>query len=262
MKFVIKSKNRVEKIKKKTLTLLRSYGVKDEDIFLFVSNEEDHKNYSDNFKDCNIILGDDGIIGIDNYIVNYFKEGEQYIYMNDDVSAIYKLNEYQELQKLSSEQFWEMITIMFGELYYYGGSFACLFPCSNAVFMARASPINYHLCVCMDPFSAVINNKDIKLTEFIVKKEDGSYFTADVSDSEKAIQHFNSRGGIVRLNHYCIDVEYHSKEGGYQGRTEMTERLSAEALFKMYPKEISNVRYKKNKTTSIIFKRLKSKWII
>jgi hypothetical protein len=270
MYFVIKSKNRLEKIQKMTLTLLNKYDVPKEDIYIFVSNDKDYTEYIDKYAPMNVIKGDDGIVGIDNFIVNFFNEGEEYIYMNDDVSEIYRLHQditedYEpinpgKLVELNKGDFWYLIKKMFSELKVFGGTYAGLHPCKNIHYMTKSNEMTCDLCLCMDPFSAIINNKEIQLTEFIVKKEDGSDFIGESSDAEKTIQHFTSKGGIVRLNHYCIKVEYHTKEGGYQGRTAQTEKLTAEALQEKYPKEVSSVKYKKNGTTSIVFKRIKSNW--
>ena len=38
-----------------------------------------------------MIKGPPGIAAIDNFIVDYFDEGEVYLYMNDDVSGMYEV---------------------------------------------------------------------------------------------------------------------------------------------------------------------------
>lgn len=258
MKFVIKSKDRLEKIEKMTLNLLRSYGVKDADIHIFVSDLKDYDDYKKKFPECNIIIGWKGIVGIDNFIVEHFEEGEKYIYMNDDVSEIYRLDDG-KLKVLEKDEFNYLIDRMFLELRERDYSYSGLYPCKSSLYMAKQKEITTDLCLCMDPFSAVINNKDVILHNFVVKKEDGTEFQAESTDAEKTIQHFISKGGIVRFNHYCIKVEYHAKQGGYQGRTPMTEKLSAEALKEKYPNHITSVKYKKNGTTSIRLKKIKAR---
>ena len=218
MKYVIKSKNRLIKIEKKTLSLLRNYGVEDEDINIFVSDDKDLEDYKEKFNKCNIIKGDKGIVGIDNFIVNYFDEGEEYIYMNDDVSALFCLDENNKKKELDKSEFKYLVSKMFSELKLYGGSYCGIYPCNNNLFMSKCDEMTCDLCICMDPFSAIINNKEVQLTEFIVPKEDGTEFVGECSDAEKTLQHFKSKGGIVRLNHYCMNVEYYTKQGGYQGR--------------------------------------------
>ena len=78
MKFVIKTMDRVEGLKKMTYSFLKLHGVKDDDIYIFVSTEKDFDDYWKAFPDCLIILGPKGIVPIDNFIVQHFFE-EVYI---------------------------------------------------------------------------------------------------------------------------------------------------------------------------------------
>jgi len=260
MKFVIKSKDRINCIKKKTLGMLKKYDVDDKDIYIFVSDDKDYNQYTENFPNCNIILGDKGIVGIDNFIVNYFDEGEKYIYMNDDVSKLYKLENLKRVE-LDKTDFYDLIDKLFNELEKNNYTFAGLYVCTNTLFMSRLPEIVYDLFLIMDPFSAVINNKEIQLTSYELEKEDGSIYTSDMgSDAEKCILHFKSRGGLVRFNHYCMKVDYYNNKkdgGGIVGRNSLTEKLSKEALMKKYPKYISSVNFKKNGTTQVRLRHLK-----
>jgi hypothetical protein len=260
MKFVIKSKNRVKKFGTHTYALLKSYDVPDDEIYIFVSDEDDLEEYCNAYGGCNIRIGDKGIVGIDNFIVDYFAEGVNYIYMNDDVKGIYQLLD-EKLEKLDKSMFQYLVAKMFSEMKVWGASYCGLYPVKNAYFMKDREELTLDLCIIMDGFSAIINNKKIKLTNFVVEKEDGTLFKGESTDTEKTIQHFVDKGCNVRLNHFTADIEYYKKEGGYQGRTPQTEKLTAEAVMKMYPKHITSVNYKKNGTTSLRLKKVVSqKW--
>ena len=255
--YVIKSKDRVKKFTSHTYSLLKSYEVKDKDINIFVSNEDDLENYCSAFPQCNIHIGDEGIVGIDNFIVDYLDEGQEYIYMNDDVKGIYQLLD-NKLEKLNTDMFNYLVKKMFSELRVSKSTYCGLYPVKNWFYMNKQNEITNDLCIIMDGFSALINNKKIKLNNFIVPKEDGTQFVGESTDTEKTIQHFIDKGSVVRLNHFTADIEYYKKEGGYQGRTAQTEKLTAEALMNKYPTYISSVRYKKNGTTSLRLKKISS----
>lgn len=50
MKFVIKTKDRVDGLRKDTYTMLSKYGVIEKDIYLFVSNDIDYDAYTEDRK--------------------------------------------------------------------------------------------------------------------------------------------------------------------------------------------------------------------
>ena len=259
MKFVIKTKDRVDGLRKDTYSLLSKYGVSESDIYLFVSSNIDYDAYTEAYPDATIVLGAKGIVGIDNFIVNYFDEGDKYIYMNDDVSGIYKTGEKKKVD-LTNDEFYKLIDDMFNQLDKYGFTYSALYPCDSTMYMNNAKEFMYDLCLCMDPFSAIINNKNIQLTEFHVYDEDGVDFVGDKSDVEKSLLHFLDKGGLVRFNKYCIKVKYcnQNRAGGIIGRTPQTEEQVCD-LFKLkYEEYIKYVRMKKDGFSDIRLKTLKS----
>lgn len=259
MKFVIKTKDRVDGLRKDTYTMLSKYGVIEKDIYLFVSNDIDYDAYTDAYPDANVVLGAKGIVGIDNFIVNYFDEGDKYIYMNDDVSGIYKTGENKKVE-LTKDEFYKLIDDMFNQLDKYGFTFSALYPCDSTMYMNNAKEFTYDLCLCMDPFSAVINNKKIQLTEFLVQNENGDDFIGVKTDEEKSLLHFLDRGGVVRFNKYCIKVRYcnQNRAGGIIGRTPQTEIQTSQLFKSKYNDYVSSIRIKKSGFTSIRFKNVKS----
>lgn len=259
MKVVVKTMNRVKKFRKKTYSqIIQKYGFDDHDVYLFVSTQEDLVNYKQEYPNCNVILGPKGIAAIDNFIVDFFEEGDEYIYMNDDVSGIYKMiskTEFAPVKDLKS-----LLNQVLLEMKKHNLTYGGFYPVCNPFYMHNQKPITHDLKTVMDPLSVVINNKDVKITEIPVEKNDGSLFIGDFSDVEKTIQHYISKGGVVRFNHYSPKVEYYGKQGGIQGRNALTEKVTAEFMKNKYPEYISSVRYKKDGKTSLrLFKKPKIK---
>lgn len=253
-KIVIKSKNRVQKLQKLTYSkIILKYGLDESQVHIFVSTEKDLHEYTEAYPKCKVILGSKGIAGIDNFIVSYFKEGEIYLYMNDDIHAFYELvdNKLQEVEDLKSVLD-KLIKTLQNHNLTYGG----FYPVPNPYFMKGKKSVELGLTLVMDPVSICINNKEVKLTEIPVELPNGEIFIGECTDSEKCINHYKSRGGIVRLNRYTAKVEYYAKQGGYQGRTSLTEQYTANYLKEKYPDYVAGVKIKKNGNTSIRLKRL------
>ena len=254
MKIVIKSMNRVKKLFKLTYSkIILKYGLDERQVHIFVSTEKDLQEYKVAFPKCSVILGPMGIANIDNFIINYFDEGEVYLYLNDDIHNFYKfvndkLVEVGDIKPVLDG----LIDILQHHNLSYGG----FYPVPNAYFMKNKKPIEMGLTLVMDPMSVCINNKSVILTEIPVPMPNGDTFLAECSDAEKAILHYKSRGGIVRFNRYSTRVEYYAKEGGYQGRNEHTEQYTANFLKEKYREYIAGVKTKKNGNTSIRLKKL------
>tara|TARA_R110000787_G_scaffold56324_3_gene129533 strand:+ start:511 stop:1311 length:801 start_codon:yes stop_codon:yes gene_type:complete len=255
MKIVIKTKNRVEKFRKKTYSkIIKHYDFDEKEVHLFVSNDEDLKNYKEAYPLCQVIKGPPGIAAIDNFIVDYFDEGEIYLYMNDDISGISKAIDSKKLVPV--EDLKSLLKELIDELKLKKFTLGGFYPVYNPYFMFKSKEKRYDLSLIMDPLSICINNKDVKLSEIPVTKPDGSLFIGESSDSEKCIQHYKSKGGIIRWNHYAVNVEYYGKgPGGYQGRDSFTEKATAEFLMNKYPGYVSSVKYNKNGNTSIRLRR-------
>jgi hypothetical protein len=253
-KIVIKTKRRVERFRKKTYNcIIKRYGFNEKNVHLFVSDDRDYADYSKAYPGCKVIKGPPGIARIDNFIVNYFDEGEIYIYMNDDVSGIYQATSKKDLVEV--EDLKGLLNKLVKECQKKGYTYGGFGPVLNPYFMYSKNSINYHLSLVMDPVSICINNKDIQLTEIPVPMPDGTIFKGESSDAEKCIQHYMSKGGIIRFNHYAPKVEYYGKVGGYQGRNAYTEKYTAEYMLEKYPEYISGINFKKNGTTSLRLKK-------
>ena len=257
MDIVIKTNDRVELFYKKTWTcIIKYYDFDESKVHLFVSSPEDEEAYSKKYPNCKVVLSPSGIPNVDNFIVDYFPEGHKYIYMNDDVSAVYEVIDIKTKKKVGDlkKLLNELVEVCEVNNYTYGG----FYPVLNNMFMSKQKEeITYDLCLIMDPLSVCINNKDVKITPIYFDKPDGTAFCGCASDEEKCIQHFRSRGGLVRYNKIGIVVQYYGKKGGYQGRDAYTEKYCAETIRDLYPEYIKGIKYKGWKT-SLALKRLKN----
>lgn len=235
MKFIIKSKDRIEELKKMTYRFLKDNDIEDSDIFIFVSTASNFNDYKIAYPECHIIKGPLGISNIDNFIVDYFDEGEHYVYLNDDIKNI-----YHALNSLSLEQikFKELVEKAFDIMVKNNISYGGVYPVKNAFYMMKtAEAISTHFNLITDPFSFNINNKKIKLTNF----ENGDFRDNTFSDYEKSILHFKDRGALLRFNHYVLDVKYFNG-AKTSNRIGANCLYCAEAMMEKYPDFVSSIK--------------------
>jgi len=254
--FVVKSHERLERFYEKTYSkIILKYGFDLSKVYVFVSTDKDKTEYQEKYKEINIVKAPKGVAAVDNFITDYFDEGQKIIYMNDDVSTILYLkgngliaNEVQKLVEINKDNLYivikECFRIMEKNNITYGG----FYPVANDFYMKNSKGrFTFGLSLIMDPFSFVINNKKVRIT------------ISDKSDFEKSIQHFTYQGAILRCNFMALKVEYYGKKGGFQGRDDITEWETANKMLNKYPDYISSVIVKKEGKTSLRFKKMKPK---
>jgi len=92
MSFVvaIPSYQRVDTIQKKTLKLLNEGGVKPSDIYIFVADGAEKTQYESVPKELygHLVVGEKGISYQRNFIIDYFKEKEHIVFIDDDISQV------------------------------------------------------------------------------------------------------------------------------------------------------------------------------
>jgi len=244
--YVVKSHQRVDRFFDRTYTkVILKQGFELSRVYVFVSTVKDVELYSCKYPKINIVKAPKGVSAVDNFITDYFKDGQPIIYMNDDVSGVKELIGG-KLKDISADKLNTIIAAMFGKMMRNGITYGGFYPVPNTMFMS-GQKITYDFCLIMDPLSLVINNKKIRIT------------ISDKSDFEKSIQHFKYQGALMRFNHIALKVEYYGKIGGFQGRDENTEMETATAMMKKYPHYISGVKVKNEGKTSLRLKRIKAK---
>ena len=79
MKIAIPSYKRPQVLINKTLPLLRSYGILDDEIDIFVADEEQYAIYSELVGNINIVIGEVGIDTIRMFMSKYYDEGDEIV---------------------------------------------------------------------------------------------------------------------------------------------------------------------------------------
>jgi len=243
--YVVKSHQRVQRFWDRTWEkVIVKHGFPLEKVYVFVSLDDDVVLYKEKYPQINIIKAPKGVAAVDNFITDYFPEGQKMIYMNDDVSDIVHYVNEKKVESISTEKLLAIIKAMFGKMLINGITYGGFYPVDNPFFM-KGVKTTHDLCLIMDPFSLVINRKTVRIT------------VSDKSDFEKSIQHFVLGGALMRYNHIALKVEYYGKEGGFQGRDEKTELETAKLMELKYPDYVAGINIKSGGKTSLRLKKLK-----
>ena len=195
-------------------------------VHIFVANEEEKEAYEKAvpkelyFK---IVVGVVGITNQRRFIVEYFKENQYVVSIDDDVERIEKMNGPTKLVKISNvDQFFKTAysDIVKKDLYIWG-----IYPVRNPFFMKP------------------------KVTTDFKEKE----------DYEQSILYFLKDGGVLRYNNITIKTKFHG-EGGLgkvEGRFENNKK-AAEYLNKKYP-DLVSVFHRKNGMSEVRLRRTMGK---
>jgi hypothetical protein len=181
MKICIPSYNRVEILRNKTLTTLKD--VPKEMIYIFCIKEEYEEYKSLGYQ---TIIGEKGITNQRNFIYNYFPKGTKIVFIDDDISAIFRMKERLDPLTFFNEAFQKAGVRLWG-----------INPISG--FLKDTETNDLRFCIgCL--YGLTTNN--IILNPLAEGKE----------DYENSILHFNSVG-LLKFNGVFVRTKYRAKGG-------------------------------------------------
>jgi hypothetical protein len=197
MKIAIPTYNRPE---------LKSYDlacsiVGEENVYVFFHNQADREQYRADIKNVVITGLPKGIGGARNAILNYFKQGEEIIMMDDDISEITRLSLFDKKRVIvlkPKEALFEFKlcfdTIKAQKAYLWG-----VYPVNNAFYMARK--VNGK-CFIIGWIMGIIVN-ELRFDEQMPTKEDYDY----------AIQNIKKYKKVARFDYLSCNAKYQAKGG-------------------------------------------------
>jgi hypothetical protein len=202
--YAIPSYNRATGITKKTLATLHYYDIPKSNIYIFVNTDEQVKDYKDKIPSNlygHIIATKQakGIKNVRNYIVDYFKENQKFISMDDDVISINTLDTNDKLTKIKSLK--DVVKEGFDLCKKYGYTLWGLYPVANAFYMKGQKEYTTDLRFIVGGFMGIINKKRKVNLDW---KE----------DYELSLEAYNKDGGVIRFNRICVKHTLYSKVGG------------------------------------------------
>jgi len=222
--------NRQSIIKDKTLGWLEREGIPHNDIYLFVHSEEIKKEYCKELGDkYNIVVGAKECVPQLKYMADYFEEGENVLFMDDDIKGMVIKEGYEKYYKslkVFAQKAFENIRNK--NCYLWG-----VYPSSNKFFMR--GKITYS-------FKLIIGG----LYGMVIRKE--KWFTVPMkTDYELTIKHWIKDGITARYNFLGVDTQVYAGKGGLQDDKDR-EKKDWQACMIMLEKYPQLVALKKAKT--------------
>jgi hypothetical protein len=259
---VIPSYNRDKYLLNHTFAMCKEFGISEEHIYIFVATNQ-QKLYEETFKDFNIkiISGPVGLKNMRNYITHFFEEGVPLLCMDDDIDALYLLDEdesvsdknkasHWKLKKLSSLDFYNFTMDAYTTMRENARNLFGIYPVKNGFFMKDLPDKTLNPRFCVGTFWGIINShkKHYKIT--FEEKE----------DMERSIQMSVYDGGVLRYNHITLKTRYYKTAGGMQTHISYEDRIknsfeSSKKLYEKFANICSLVTSKKNGMCEIRFKK-------
>jgi hypothetical protein len=224
----IPSYNRSDVLSKKTLKTLKEGSVPASKIHIFVANKEEYDKYQAAIPRelyGKMIIGELGITNQRRFIVNYFKEGQKIVSLDDDVEGLYKRISEKKLQQIRNVDafFKEAFKKMEQENLFIWG----VYPVCNPFFMKPNVTTKLKFLIGgLHGFINRPNANDIKPSGNADQKE----------DIEQSILYYIKDGGVLRYNNVSFKTKFHAPGGLGQTKDRMeANEKAAKYLEKTYP---------------------------
>jgi hypothetical protein len=243
----IPSFRRAETLRDKTLKTLSDYGIPNEDILIFVTDEQDYSRYRDVLPGYEIIKGGaPKLVGARRFIKETIRNGENILNMDDDVSAI--LKRVDDKTTVPLEDLDAFIRRAFALCRVHGTGLWGVYPITNPYFMKDT--VTTDLRHIVGAFFGEVNSSDPSLFTSITHKE----------DYERSILYYIRFGKVIRMNNVGVKTAYYTQPGGMQEyRNEQAEIDGGTYLLKKYPKFVQFNKNPKKKYFEIKLKDSRSK---
>ena len=224
----IPSISRAETITKKTLNYLKQTDIDMSKVDIFLSNPNEEQAYRNNLKDypVNIIISNTNHVNTQrNFIIDYYKEDELILGIDDDIDLVaMKVDDKNTIQLNSLTDFVEQaFTISLDKNFDMWG----VNPVINPYFMKNNVTFNLKYIVAC--FYGWRNNHEEK-AYVSTNPEYGK------EDFERSIRYYIADGGVTRFNYVAPKTKYYSEKGGIQNyRTVEYEETAVKWLLKTFP---------------------------
>lgn len=235
----------------KTLSTLRRLNIPKECVNVFVANKEEYDEYERDLDKTlynRIVLGVKGLVKQREFIETMYKEGQNIIFFDDDVSDI-DLSMSVRFRGKSLDTFFKAAfeECLKNNSYIWG-----VYPVFNPFFRKDRPELSVGLKFIVGCFYGIINRpklKDIKLT--ITRENDQK------EDSERTLRYYEHDGLTIRFDKIGLKTVFYGKEGGL-GRFEerlKPQEIATRLLLEKYP-DYGTLMVRKSGVSEFKFKRL------
>ncbi len=238
----IPSYKRHTTLKKKTMKVLEHYKIPSNIIHIFVADSKEAKIYKDTLEPNSygkIIIGRPGIKEIRNFMAKYFKQGQRIVYLDDDISRIWRCisknnpENKKDNKLIELESFDKFVKEAFKMSVKTGYNNWGVYPTDNPFFMKPTTKNGKHISTdlkfLIGFFTGVINNHQAEKRTI-----------SDKEDYERTIKYYLADGGVLRFNNISCNTRCYKEPGGIQtDRKKENSRINAGILIKNYPEMVT-----------------------
>lgn len=258
----IPSFKRDDKLVKATLAVLESYSIDPKRVTIFMANEDERQRYAKALANSpyqNLVIAQEGIKEVRNFMWNYYPEGTPVLFMDDDVEEVQIINPRNSKERIRApDLFNDVIAPGFNAMRENHAYIWGMYAASNPGFMVgidfdedredgdeeNSSAITIGNVYIIGSFFGAVIRHDPKLLVGCADKE----------DHERSVTHFIKDGRVVRLDFVTVKSDYgtqstsenHAKGGLQETRTHETVKDGADYMLQNYPKY---VRIRQRRTT-------------
>ena len=234
----IPSYQRSKKLKDQTLSFLERVNIPKEKITIFLRNNQQAEEYSNDISGYKIVITDTkNLIEKRNFINTYYPEGTKIISIDDDIKDIQFLDQ--------NKNFLSTVERLFKQIEREGCSAFGFYPTttSNNFYLKERVAFGLHY-ICFACYGYV--NKRLQIPDIYNLCHD-HYFSCYMYFTE---------GKTVRYEGASIKTTYFGKGGLSEARANEDLEKALKYLEEQYP-TLVKFSYKKNGRPDVIFKRLK-----
>jgi hypothetical protein len=254
MKIAIPSYKRQNILINKTFPLLKNYGIDNNEIDVFVANDDEYEIYKEALdNDINIIVGEVGIDNIRMFMSNYYNEGEEILYIDDDIEKLERLvmiDGKKKLEPIADLRY--IIEEGFRLCKTHNMKNWGIYPVHNPFFMS--DKVSTDLKYVGGGFTGVINDRECE-----------KRIVSHGEDYERTIRYYLKYGGVIRFNNLTFKTKNFAKGGIDASLNNEREKYIDEEINKLkehYP-DMMTIKKKKNYNNPVLRdRRLKIKYTI
>jgi hypothetical protein len=240
-KVVIPSYHREHIIQEKTLKLLHTRGIKAKDIFIFVADKSEYEKYQIIPKELynKIVVGKKGISYQRNFIIDYFKEGEYLVFIDDDITNIRVKRNGKVSDLLDLHKFFEDAYKALKEEHKYLWTTKNMYNPFYKNLMKNFAVVGF--AEFSGDFMGIINRKSMKIK-----------YTLDEGEGEQLellFMYQEKDGGIIRYDNVVVITTKLTSGGKTDERGSKEQRVKSlltnnKKLVKAYPQYIKELNEK------------------
>ena len=235
----------------KTLTTLKNNNIPKKLINVFVANKTEYNKYNEVLNKNlynKLIIGKKGLVQQRQFIINMYKEGENIVFFDDDISNI-DLSMSSEFKNHSLDFFFKNA---FNECKKQKSYIWGVYPVFNPFFREGRPELSRDLRYIVGAFYGIINRPKLKAIQLTITKSNGQK-----EDVERTLRYFDHDRIVLRFDKIGFETKYYGKEGGlgtFEARLKPMEEATKKLLEK-YPDYGSMIK-KKTGMTEFKFKKI------